>query len=75
MEIASLGMNILTALEQPLEMRWKPKEDITTYELAKCIPYILGQYTTMPNEINRLENHFRHFEIINHNLNIPNNNK
>ena len=25
----------------PLEMRWQPKEDITAYELAKCLPYLL----------------------------------
>ena len=23
----------------PLEMIWQPKEDITTYELAMCLPY------------------------------------
>ena len=51
----------------PLEMRWKPKEDITTYELAKCLPYLLRVNSIMPYEIDKTENHFRHFEIIDHN--------
>jgi hypothetical protein len=51
----------------PLEMRWRPKEDITTYELAKCLPYLLRYNGTMPYEIDKTENHFRHFEIIDHN--------
>jgi len=51
----------------PLEMRWQPKEDITTYELAKCLPYLLRYNGTMPYEIDKTENHFRHFEIIDHN--------
>jgi hypothetical protein len=51
----------------PLEMRWKPKEDITTYELAKCLPYLLRYNGTMPYEIDKSELHFRHFEIIDHN--------
>lgn len=68
MELTALGINNITNLVQPLEMRWQPKEDITTYELAKCLPYLLRQYNTMPYEINKSENHFRHFEIIDHNL-------
>lgn len=53
----------------PLEMRWRPKEDITTYELAKCLPYLLrhGYDGVMPYEIDQTEEHFRHFEIIDHN--------
>ena len=51
----------------PLEMRWQPKEDITTYELAKCLPYLLRYNGIMPYEIDKTENHFRHFEIIDHN--------
>jgi hypothetical protein len=67
MEITASGINNTSTLVQPLEMIWQPKEDITTYELAKCLPYLLRQYTTMPYEINKLENHFRHFLIIDHN--------
>lgn len=51
----------------PLEMRWQPKEDITTYELAKCLPYLLRFNGTMPYEIDKTEIHFRHFDIIDHN--------
>lgn len=51
----------------PLEMRWQPKEDITIYELAKCLPYLLRYNGTMPYEIDKTENHFRHFEIIDRN--------
>lgn len=51
----------------PLEMRWEPKEDITTYELAKCLPYLLRDNSIMPYEIDKSEPHFRHFEIIDHN--------
>lgn len=51
----------------PLEMRWKPKEDISTYELAKCLPYLLRIINIMPYEVDKNENHFRHFEITDHN--------
>ena len=48
---------------QPLQMIWKPKEDITAYELALCIPYIISNI--MPYEkIDQSLPHFRHFEII-----------
>jgi hypothetical protein len=52
----------------PLEMIWKPKEDITAYELAKCLPYFFRSYGTMPHEIDKSEIHFRHFEIIDRNI-------
>lgn len=67
MEITALGINNIINSVQPLEMRWQPKEDITTYELAKCLPYLLRQYNTMPYEINKSEKYFRHFLIIDHN--------
>jgi hypothetical protein len=51
----------------PLEMRWKPKEDISTYELAKCLLYLIRYNSVMPYEIDKTEIHFRHFEIIDHN--------
>ena len=61
-----LNTGINTKFILPLEMRWQPKEDITAYELAKCLPFLL-RYSTMPYEINKTENHFRHFDIIDHN--------
>jgi hypothetical protein len=66
---SSILLNIATGTKfiLPLEMRWQPKEDITTYELAKCLPYLLRVNSIMPYEIDKTENHFRHFEIIEHN--------
>ena len=66
---SSLFVNTGTSMKfiTPLEMRWKPKEDITTYELAKCLPYLIRYSSVMPYEIDKSENHFRHFEIIDHN--------
>ena len=57
----------VTKIMLPLEMRWQPKEDITAYELAKCLPYLLRHNGIMPYEIDKIENHFRHFDIIDHN--------
>jgi hypothetical protein len=51
----------------PLEMTWQPKEDITTYELALCLPYILYNQSVMPDTIDLSQYHFRHFEIIDYN--------
>jgi hypothetical protein len=70
---ADVSSNILNGygttfnILRPLVMRWKPKEDITTYELAKCLPYLLRHNAIMPNEIDKSEIHFRHFDIIDHN--------
>jgi hypothetical protein len=62
-----LNTGTCTKFILPLEMRWQPKEDITTYELAKCLPYLFRYNGTMPYEIDKTEIHFRHFEIIDHN--------
>ena len=43
----------VTRFLMPLEMRWQPKEDITAYELAKCLPYLLRNSYVMPFEIAR----------------------
>ena len=51
---------------QPLIMEWKPKEDITTYELALCLPFFLRTWI-MPYEVDKSKSHFRHFEIIDKN--------
>lgn len=29
-------------LFKPRKYEWRPKEDITAYELALCLPYLLG---------------------------------
>ena len=46
----------VTRFLMPLEMRWQPKEDITAYELAKCLPYLLRNSYVMPFEIDTNEN-------------------
>ena len=48
----------------PLKMHWEPKEDITTFELAKCVPYFMRTQGVMPWEVDLDEPHFRHFRII-----------
>jgi hypothetical protein len=50
----------------PLQMIWEPKDDITTLELAKCLPYLLKQHHVI-YEVDQTESHFRHFNIIDHN--------
>lgn len=51
----------------PLQMEWQPKEDITTYELAMCLPYFFRTHGVMPYEVDMELKHFRHFKITNHN--------
>lgn len=50
------------SMQKPIQMTWKPKEDITTYELALCVPYFT-RYFVMSWEIDQSLPHFRHFEI------------
>lgn len=52
----------------PLEMIWQPKEDITTYDLAMCLPYVFRQHGVMPYEVDKSLPHFRHFKIIDPNV-------
>lgn len=52
-------------LELPPRMEWNPLPDITTYELALCIPYI-GVTNPNPNLIDLSLPHFRHFKITDH---------
>ncbi len=49
---------------QPLQMTWDPIEDITAYELAKCIPFILRSRVVMPSEVDKNAPEMRHFKII-----------
>ena len=48
---------------KPLQMTWEPKEDITTYELAKCLPFLLRRGGIMPYEINKEDPAMRNFII------------
>ena len=45
----------------PLQIEFKPKEDITTYELAKIIPFFISP--VMPYDIDYNESYVRHLII------------
>lgn len=51
----------LAIFQSPLQMEWRPKEDITAHELALCLPHFFGYYK--PDEIDVSLPHFRHFKI------------
>jgi len=61
-----IGSSVTTMI-LPLQMEWKPKEDITTYELAMCLPYLFRTHGVMPYEVDMDLKHFRHFNITDHN--------
>ena len=65
LNIADVSSSTITTNKfiMPLRMAWKPKEDISTYELAMCLPYLLRHTFVMPYEVNKEEPHMRHFEI------------
>jgi len=48
----------------PLDITWDPKEDITTFELAKAIPLLTSNGYIFPNQLNMKESYLRHFKII-----------
>lgn len=56
--------NSETIYNKTLEMIWNPKKDITTYELALCVPYFNRR--VMSFEVDTSDTHFRHFNIIDH---------
>ena len=52
-------------LTKPLQISWEPKEDITTHELALCMPLLIHYHNgIMPSQIDQSEPHLRHFKII-----------
>ena len=56
-------MNLLNT--KPRMWNWKPKEDITAYELAQCIPVLSRHFVELFSVIESLpENLRRHFEEI-----------
>lgn len=61
-------LGIGSTLLLPLQMEWQPKEDITTYELAMCLPYFFRHHRVMPYEVDKSLPHFRHFKITDHNV-------
>ena len=56
----------------PLIMEWQPIEDITVYELALCMPYLMTMvnHKVMPYHVDKSLPHFRHFKIIDPNENM-----
>ena len=60
-----LGTN--SKLLMPLKMEWQPKEDITTYELALCMQYLVRLSAVMPYEVDHNDKHLRHFKITDQN--------
>jgi len=52
----------------PLQMEWQPKEDITTYELALCMQYLVRHNAVMPYEVDTNDKHLRHFKITDPNV-------
>jgi hypothetical protein len=64
LEIEYISTNMASKFIMPLHVEWKPKEDISTYELAMCLPYLLRLTLVMPYEVNKDEPHMRHFEIL-----------
>jgi len=49
---------------QPINIDWKPKEDITAFELAHSLQLLLRMGSIMPYELSGLdESVLRHFEI------------
>lgn len=47
----------------PLDLEWNPKEDITTFELAKCLTLLLRNNAVMPYEVDKSDAYMRHFTI------------
>jgi hypothetical protein len=52
-------------IRQPLWISWKPKEDITTYELAQCLPILMTVSGIYEEFIDGYPDasYLRHFEI------------
>lgn len=49
----------------PLNVKWNPKEDISTFELAQALKILLQYRGLMPDEFNALPDTVkRHFQIL-----------
>lgn len=51
------------SIQLPLDLEWNPQEDITTYELAQCIPLLFRHTAVMPYEVDKDAPYMRHFKI------------
>lgn len=50
-------------IQQPLVFRYRPKEDITVYELATLVPFLAGR-PLFENELTKLGTAKRHLEQV-----------
>jgi hypothetical protein len=52
-------------IRQPLWISWKPNEDITTYELAQCLPLLMSVGGIYDDMIDGYPDapYLRHFQI------------
>ena len=59
-----------TRFISPVHIQWNPKEDITTYELAQCMPLLMLMSHTpiMPYMYNLSDTWMRHFKISDPNI-------
>lgn len=58
-ESFTLTTDVNNRISLPFQMEWQPKEDITAYELAMCMPY----FFSAPYKVDTSLPHFRHFKI------------
>jgi hypothetical protein len=49
--------------EYKYDVRWSPKEDITTWELAQCVPYLYSKLHDVEVWDNLDESVSRHFTV------------
>lgn len=63
----SKGNEIELKFREPVYISYKPKEDITTYELALVIPVLLSAFTSnlfYEEDFEWDKSYMRHFEIV-----------
>jgi len=60
--VTSERLNVTTEPAKQVHLEWNPKEDITTYELAKCMPFLIN-HTFLTENMIPDEYFMRHFKI------------
>jgi hypothetical protein len=45
--VSLIGDSYISTLNVPKSYRWYPKEDITTFELALCVPVLLSLHSVI----------------------------
>lgn len=60
------GKSASFILRAPVQLRWEPKQDITTFELAQCLPILLAGHSVhiYPGDARLEEEFMRHFQVI-----------